>query len=248
MTQTPPHNGQHNSAQGGREYSPYDQPQQGSAQQHVQTAHSAQSANDGQWGPSGATAAPNGSTIPSSSQPGVVGVGSVAGPVAEYIDIPGKGAVQLASMSSRLIARLIDSVLLSVVSIILFVLAIAIFAGLLGVDDSGDSAGAFTLFVIFFAPLYFVALYLYEAVMIGVKGATVGKMVMKIKAVKPRNGQVPGLGAGFVRFLIPGLCGLIPFIGGLGSLVCLISPTFDSSGRRQGWHDKVANTVVVSSK
>lgn len=187
--------------------------------------------------------------IPSQAkQPGTVATGSVAGQVAEYIEIPGKGAVQLASMSNRLIARLIDSAILFIAAIILFVLFIAISAGLAGTDDDGSSLGVFLLFSIFFAPLFFLAFYLYEAIMIGLWGATVGKMLMKIKVVKPRNGNVPGLGAGFVRFLIPGLCGLIPFIGGLGSLVCLISPTFDSTGRRQGWHDKVANTVVVSAQ
>jgi uncharacterized RDD family membrane protein YckC len=181
--------------------------------------------------------------------------GSVAGAVAEYIDIPGRGAVRLASVSQRFLARLIDSVILGVVITIILSIGMAIFIGGLSTtsfDESGNPTsgtgagiGFGAIFLCGFIAI--VILYAYEAVMIGFWGATLGKMIMKVKVVKPRNGSVPGIGAGVVRYLIPGVCALIPFIGWIGTLLCFLSVTFDSSGRRQGWHDKVANTVVVST-
>lgn len=192
--------------------------------------------------------APSPNAVPASSVPGVVGVGSVAGQVAEYIEIPGKGAVKMASMTQRLIARILDGVVLSVVLGILMGIAIAIIAGAASVDDgSGTAAGVGFLGFIGLITLAMIIVYAYEAVMVGFWGATVGKMIMKVKVVKPRNGEVPGIGAGIVRYLIPGLCALVPFVGWLGTLACYVSPTFDNSGRRQGWHDKVANTVVVTT-
>ncbi|ACU84651.1 predicted membrane protein/domain [Brachybacterium faecium DSM 4810] len=198
--------------------------------------------------PAGHYSAPSPAAVPAASAPGVVGVGSVAGQVAEYIEIPGKGAVKMASMTQRLIARILDGVVLSIVILVVMVVAIAIVAGAASVDDgSGGAAGLGILGFLGLTTLGVVLVYAYEAVMIGFWGATVGKMALKVKVVKPRNGEAPGIGSGIVRFLIPGLCALIPFIGWLGTVACYISPTFDNSGRRQGWHDKVANTVVVST-
>ena len=154
----------------------------------------------------------------------------------------------MASMTQRLIARILDGVVLSIVILVVMVVAIAIVAGAASVDDgSGGAAGLGILGFLGLTTLGVVLVYAYEAVMIGFWGATVGKMALKVKVVKPRNGEAPGIGSGIVRFLIPGLCALIPFIGWLGTVACYISPTFDNSGRRQGWHDKVANTVVVST-
>lgn len=198
--------------------------------------------------PAGSYSAPSPSpgSVPVSSAPGVVGVGSVAGQVAEYIEIPGKGAVKMASMTQRLIARILDGVVLGILLGILMAIAIAIIAGAASVDDD-TVAGVGLLGFLGLMTLSMVIVYAYEAVMIGFWGATVGKMIMKVKVVKPRNGEVAGIGSGIVRYLIPGLCALVPFVGWIGTLACYVSPTFDNSGRRQGWHDKVANTVVVTT-
>lgn len=209
----------------------------------------------GQQSPNfGGQQSPGTAPNPYASSANTVPAGSVAGAVAEFIDIPGKGAVRLASISQRFLARLIDGVLLSIVISIVFAIGMAIFVG--GVSSSVDEYGNTTNDtgigigfggLMLFGFLGMVILYAYEAVMVGFWGATLGKMIMKAKVVKPRDGAVPGIGAGIVRYLIPGLCAFIPFIGWIGTVLCYLSVTFDSSGRRQGWHDKVANTVVVST-
>ena len=56
------------------------------------------------------------------------------------------------------------------------------------------------------------------------------------------DGGSPGLGRGFVRWLIPAVMNFIPF-GGLVSLISYLWPIWDP--KKQTWHDKAAGTVVV---
>ncbi|MDU6927168.1 MAG: RDD family protein, partial [Dermabacter sp.] len=86
-----------------------------------------------------------------------------------------------------------------------------------------------------------------ETLMLTFYGATLGKMVMKIKVVSVETGENPQLLNALLRFALPGVMGLIPIVGGLAALACWLSPLFDSSGRQQGWHDKVAKTVVIAN-
>jgi len=71
------------------------------------------------------------------------------------------------------------------------------------------------------------------------KQATPGKMIIKAVLVDAETGNKPSLGKLIVRYLGYALSAL-PF--GLG----FIWIAFDS--RKQGWHDKLANTLVVSKK
>jgi uncharacterized RDD family membrane protein YckC len=86
---------------------------------------------------------------------------------------------------------------------------------------------------------------LYQWLFIAFKGQTPGKMALGIKVLREDTGQVPGPGKAFIREFVlqaPGLiCGIL-------AIVMPISIFFDSSGRRQGWHDKAAGTLVVSAK
>lgn len=156
------------------------------------------------------------------------------------VNIAGLGTAKIATLGSRALARIVDSVIYAVFWIILFVIMLAIGAA----SNAGDSAGlgfGGIMLIWFFG---FVATVLYEFVMIAVKGQTIGKMVTGVKVVDQRNGQNPGWGASFMRILIPQIAN---FFCGLGLLVYL-SPMFDSSGRMQGWHDNVANDLVISTR
>ena len=144
---------------------------------------------------------------------------------------------------ARILDALIALVAGGLISVIFFVI---IFAG----ASAGDSETlGYTILLVFVGTLFICVIALaYETVMVAFFGATLGKMAMKIKVVKSTTGNPPQILSAAVRYLVPGFTALIPIIGALGSLLCWISPTFDNSGRRQGWHDKVANTLVVSSK
>ncbi|WP_415830882.1 RDD family protein [Janibacter anophelis] len=138
-------------------------------------------------------------------------------------------------------ARIVDTVIYAVFWLILFVLMFAT-AGMSSSSSEGATLGLGGIMFIWFFGV--VATVLYEFVMIALKGQTIGKMVAGVKVVDQRNGQNPGWGSSFMRILIPQVAN---FFCGLGLLVYL-SPMFDSSGRMQGWHDNVANDLVVSVK
>ncbi|MCD5349243.1 RDD family protein [Kineosporia mesophila] len=149
-------------------------------------------------------------------------------------------------MGRRLAAQLIDGLLLSVVFAILFVLmGLALWSG----DDSvgsGSASGATsageTVVVLLAYAIAFLIPLVYQVTMIATRGATVGKMVLGVRVVKIEDGQVPGWVPALLRWLIPFAGSLFC---GIGQIVVYLSPFFDSSGRRQGWHDMAAKTVVI---
>ncbi|MBW0015329.1 MAG: RDD family protein [Mycobacterium sp.] len=83
---------------------------------------------------------------------------------------------------------------------------------------------------------------LYEWLMLAYRGATLGKMALGIRVVNQSTGQNLGHGPAFLRQLVPSAAGLFCF---LLTLLVYFSPLFDTSGRLQGWHDRVANDLVI---
>ncbi|MFD8592219.1 RDD family protein [Streptomyces sp. NPDC059637] len=161
------------------------------------------------------------------------------------------GGYQIASMGARLGARMIDGL---VTGAIMFVIYLAGAASLFGIaesscttdeygytDCSGAEAGMAGVAFMMLGLMFAVGL-LYEWLMIGLKGATVGKMALGLRVLRESDGQVPGLGAGFVRFIIPMVGWMLCYLPGL---LVFLSPFFDNSGKCQGWHDKAAKTLVV---
>ncbi|NBM19565.1 RDD family protein [Streptomyces sp. GC420] len=180
------------------------------------------------------------------------------------INVHGLGTVQIATMGQRFLARLIDGVIISV----LYFIAAAI--GLAGAfnaaDDIRDCSGIDPLtpayetcvneslndsveassgfFMAFLGAMLILALLtlLYEWLMISFLGATVGKMALGLRVVRESNGQVPGLGGGFIRYIIPIVGAFLCYIG---AVLVFLSPFFDNSGKLQGWHDRAAGTLVI---
>ncbi|WP_166845539.1 RDD family protein [Isoptericola sp. BMS4] len=79
------------------------------------------------------------------------------------------------------------------------------------------------------------------AVWEGRTGRTVGNSLLGIRTVALADGGPVGVGRDLLRWLVLAACGVLPLVG---TVLVLVSPTFDSSGRRQGWHDKAARSVV----
>lgn len=152
-----------------------------------------------------------------------------------------------ASMGTRLLARIIDNLILGVPFAILGSILLAAFVNTAEVDpvtDELEGGGGFlaTFFLLIF--VYAVLSVLYEVGLIATRGATFGKQWLGIKVVRQQDGGIPGWGPSFLRWLIPFAGG---FICGIGQLVVYASPLFDSSGRNLGWHDMVAKTQVIKA-
>jgi uncharacterized RDD family membrane protein YckC len=154
----------------------------------------------------------------------------------------------VADMGRRLVARIIDGIL---VFIVLIVLSAILLGGLVSQVEVNEETGEVTgVTALIGAYLGYIALAVilafgYEVTLIALRGATVGKQLMGVRVVREADGQVPGWGPSVMRWLIPFAGGLVC---GIGELIVYISPFFDSSGRNQGWHDKVAHTLVLRQR
>lgn len=85
--------------------------------------------------------------------------------------------------------------------------------------------------------IYIVSYTAYFVWMIGMYGATVGKMVMKIKITKEDGGKVS-----YSDALLREIASYLSFV-----VLCLGFLNIIWDGKKQGWHDKIAKTVVVKA-
>ena len=143
-------------------------------------------------------------------------------------------------------ARLLDWLILTVILVVLGVIIFGALSAGGGLDnlDNADTTddGAFSSAFSGFGLLAIVITFGYEFALIAIRGQTFGKQAVGIKVVKELDGQNPGWLASFLRWLIPAVGFFVCYLPGF---LVYLSPVFDSSGRVQGWHDKVAKTVVI---
>ncbi len=132
-----------------------------------------------------------------------------------------------ASLWPRFVARLIDSILVGLVSA--YVIGFA-----------GFAFG-------FVASTLSVAISIgYFALMESYGGRTIGKMLLKLKTVGPDGGN-PSIEMAFRRNIWY-LLGILPYIGGMAEIaaVILVAVTISRSPMNTGWHDNFApGTRVV---
>lgn len=156
-------------------------------------------------------------------------------------------------MGLRFAARLIDAVAIgALVWILSFIGAAGVVGAAESIEDctgidpmtpayqecvNEQAAAAGGIIAAFFGFLFllFIATMLYEWLMISFVGATLGKMAVGLRVVKEATGSKPGLGGGFIRWIIPMVSALVC---GIGQLLVYLSPFFDSTGKTQGWHDR----------
>ncbi|NUL43931.1 FHA domain-containing protein [Cellulosimicrobium funkei] len=72
-------------------------------------------------------------------------------------------------------------------------------------------------------------------------GKTPGNLVLGLR-VTSEEGTPAGWGPIFLRWVIISVSGIVPVIG---PVLMLLSNIWDTNHQRQGWHDKVARTLVV---
>ena len=157
----------------------------------------------------------------------------------------GGGVSPNPGMGVRLVARILDGIIVGIpFAIIWFALIGGAMSQVKTDPNTGEVTSGGGFFAAFFAVLaiFVVLTLLYEVGLIAVRGATIGKSIMKVKVVRDGSGALPGWGPSILRWLIPTIGA---FVCGIGQYVVFLSPFFDSSGRQQGWHDKVAHTQVV---
>ncbi|HVF53144.1 MAG TPA: RDD family protein [Actinomycetota bacterium] len=152
----------------------------------------------------------------------------------------------LAEWWKRLVAAIVDGIIISIPSyIIMLVLGVG-YANTAEVtidpntgQITSGGGGFLATMLISFAIILALGV-AYYAYMNGVRGQTVGKILMKIKVVDENTGQVIGFGKGAIRYIVAGVLWMLCYIPGI---VDSLMPLWDA--KRQSIHDKVANSVVI---
>jgi uncharacterized RDD family membrane protein YckC len=136
--------------------------------------------------------------------------------------------LRLASVQKRALAFLIDELLLSALLMILL-------------WDGFSSAGSLEAMVALtnaYVLEYIGMKILYQTVFVMLYGATIGKIVMKIRVVEIATLANPSFMASFNRAVFRIISEMIFY---LGFLWAVLDPS------RQAWHDKTARTLVVDA-
>lgn len=143
----------------------------------------------------------------------------------------------------RFLARLIDSVVLSI--LMFAVIVPIVFVTILNTSGGFGMFGGFGLSSIMIS-IVGAAIYIgYYAFLESSRGQTLGKMVMKLKTEGP-DGQNPSFETAVKRNAFYAL-NIIPVIGGIAQLaaVIYIAYTINESSTNTGWHDDFAGGTKV---
>lgn len=164
-----------------------------------------------------------------------------------------------ASRGLRLVARIIDGILLGIVTLIVgfpflrqILTAFQDFADSLPTDGSQAdptaliSDPAFTSALLRFTLLGLLINGVYHVVMIALRGATLGKSIVGVKVQRIADQARPTWTDSLLRWATTDLPAAIPNIGSLYSLLDSLWCLWD--GRRQCLHDKLPKTQVVRSR
>ena len=159
----------------------------------------------------------------------------------------GPGGYTKANLPSpwvRLLARIIDGLILFIPAIIIGIIFGATTGGVGGFSSGGFSTDGGAIIASLLAGLIGLA---YEYFFLSKDGATPGKKVMSIKVISEDGSELGSDGA--IRRLILAAAGIVPIVGGiigfvvgLGTIIMIFT-----DDRRQVPADKVAKSLVVKA-
>lgn len=148
------------------------------------------------------------------------------------IEQPSPPTISYAGPGKRLGGFVIDLLILTVLGLALIPLT--------GVQlDDPDTLGTTSVFR--FANLVLVGVY--QIGFVATRGQTPGKMAVSTRVVDAATYQLPSFTGATLRFVVPSAAAFIPVGGGLITMLVYAWLLWDP--RRQGLHDKAANTVVI---
>ena len=152
--------------------------------------------------------------------------------------------IQYAGFWERLVALLIDGLILSAAYLVLIFRGFFVFVILgIGAATSNNEAVSLSIISVLTAAVFFwvVILYLVQVfyfIYFTAKGATLGKKVMGLKVIDETGSNI-GYGKSFLREIVGKI------VSGLVFNLGYVWVAFDD--KKQGWHDKIAGTYVVKN-
>lgn len=157
-------------------------------------------------------------------------------------DATAAGTPRYAEWWKRVVATIVDSILLGIVN--------AILSPIFGLNDTGPTlnpntgqleggSGFFAALIIGNTVMLLVGIAYYVYLNGNDRGQTVGKMLLKIRVRDEATGGPAGYGKAFIRYIVGTVLFLLCIIPGI---VDLLFPLWDP--KKQTLHDKAANTIV----
>ncbi len=141
----------------------------------------------------------------------------------------------LATAARRLGGFALDSIVYILMALVVLIMA--------GTDFQALADGEATIpNSVLLADLLLVGVY--QVTLTATTGQTIGKMIVRTRVVDEDTGAMPGWQQSFLRWGAPAAIGIVPWIG---YLVLVMYAWLLWDRRRQGLHDKLARTLVVSS-
>ena len=142
----------------------------------------------------------------------------------------------LAGVGQRALAQIIDAlVLLPVLFLVVYLMS-----GEIPIPNEQDEVSSIDVWATFVIVFIQIA---YNTVCVGVWGATVGKLALRLRVVRQDDGGRVAFNAAAIRALIPAAASLIPVVGIAAPFVIYMRAFFHPL--RKGWHDQAAGTIVV---
>ena len=179
------------------------------------------------------------------------------GPPPQYMPPPGPYAPQVAGYPVpafaagktyggfwiRVVARIVDSIIIGIPLTVIFIVFAVLVGGIASTatnttDQNTQAAVGLGLVGVWLliATLATIGTVLYFVYFWGTSGSTLGMRIFKLRIVDADTGAPIGMARAIVRYLMSIVNSLACYIG-------WIWVAFDA--RKQGWHDKVANSVVI---
>ncbi|MFN8631161.1 MAG: RDD family protein [Chloroflexota bacterium] len=148
--------------------------------------------------------------------------------------------VRYASAGQRLIAYIIDAFIIGFVVGIFYMIGIVVIAGGASVNENtgtvttGPGAGLGMIILL----IGFLVGFLWKPFWWSRGGQTPAYKILGMRVVRARDGGPVSFGTGILRIIGYAVSGFILYLGFIWIL-------FDA--QKQGWHDKIASTVVIQA-
>jgi uncharacterized RDD family membrane protein YckC len=143
----------------------------------------------------------------------------------------------------RVVARIVDSIIIGIPLTVLFIVFLVLVGGIASTatnttDQNTQAAVGLGLVGVWLliATLATIGTVIYFVYFWGTSGSTLGMRIFSLRIVDADTGAPIGIARAIVRYLMSIVNSLACYIG-------WIWVAFDA--RKQGWHDKVANSVVI---
>lgn len=160
-------------------------------------------------------------------------------PSAHVEDVNDNEDSELAERGTRLGAVILDSLIFLVPGLFAIIPAMALMRG-----DAAETMGIGATIAVSVGVLGMLVVFVIDLVMLHRSGQTIGKRMLNVKIIRSDGSRAGLTRIFFLRMLVPGLIGGIPFVG---FIFTIVDPLFIFQESRRCVHDLIADTVVIKA-